>query len=59
MFNFIKGVTGAVVKTVVGVPVAVVADVVTFGGMFTDKRGGTYTGDMIKSAGESLEDATD
>lgn len=34
-------------KTVVGLPIAVVADVVTLGGELTDKRGRTHTGDML------------
>lgn len=60
MLNFITGMTKAVVKTAVGLPVAVVADVITLGGLATDKRGDRpYTGDMLKSIGESLDEMTD
>lgn len=60
MFNFVKGLTSAVVKTAVGVPVALAADVITMGGALTDKRGdGIYTGDMLRSAAKDLEDAMD
>ncbi len=57
MFGFVKGLTGTVVKTAVGLPVTVVADVVTLGGTLTDKRGkNTYTGDMLNSIGESIDE---
>ena len=57
MFDFVKGLTGTVVKTAVGLPAAAAADVITLGGVLTDKRGdGIYTGDMLKSIGESVEE---
>lgn len=58
--KFITGAIGATVKTVVGVPVSLAADVLTLGGVITDKKGiTTYTGDMLKSINESLEEMTD
>lgn len=58
MFGFIKGVTEAVAKTVIGVPVAIVAEVVTLGGELNGKRShGSYTGNMISSAAKSIEEA--
>lgn len=60
MFNFVKGLTGAVVKTAVDLPVAMAADIITIGGNLTDKCGDRlYTGDMMKSIGDSIEEMTD
>jgi len=41
---------------VVTVPVAAVADVVTLGGVLTDKEG-TYTGEAVSDAMQNLKDA--
>ena len=59
MLGFITGLTETVVKTAVGLPVTIVADVATMGGVLTDKKGQSYTGDMIDSINDSLEDMTD
>lgn len=59
MLGFITGLAETIVKTAVGLPVAVVADVCTLGGEVTDKKGQCYTGDMLDSINDSLEDMTD
>lgn len=59
MLGFIKGLTETVVKTAVGVPVTLTADLITMGGVLSDKKGKSYTGDMIESINESMEDMTD
>ena len=60
MLGFISGLTKTVVKTAVGLPVAIVADTVTFGGLITDKKGHqSYSGDMLDSINDSLEEMTD
>jgi len=51
---------GDLFKAVVGVitvPVAIVADVVTLGGVLTDK-GQTYTADAVSDVVKNLENAT-
>lgn len=62
MFDFIGGLAGAVVKTVVGVPVALAADIITVGGIVSEKREKrgerTYTGDMVESIGDSVDEMT-
>lgn len=57
MFGILKGLTEAVVKTAV-LPVTVVADVVTLGGLVNDKKG-SYTGEMLDSIGRSIEDMSE
>lgn len=60
MFKFISGVAGAVVKTTIGLPVSAAADVATLGGDITNKRGNqSYTGDMLDSIGDSLDEMTE
>ena len=59
MLGFLKGATEAVVKTAVGVPVTLTADLITVGGALSNKKGKSYTGDMIESINESLEEMTD
>lgn len=44
--------------SVVTVPVAVVTDVVTMGGVTTDHKG-TYTGEAVSDLLENLKNATD
>ena len=59
MLKLLKGLTETVVKTAT-LPVTIAADVVTLGGVETDKKGDqTYTGDMLDSIGRSLEEMTD
>ena len=41
------------------VALTAVADVVTLGGVLSNKRGGTYTGDRAKQNMDALEDACD
>lgn len=53
------GILNSLVKATVGVvltPVAVVADVVTFG---EGSKSGTHTGDMVENVVENLENAVD
>ena len=59
MFKLLGDIVGVAAKTVVGLPVAVAADVVTLGGNLTDKRGRTHTGDMLKGIEESIKDIAD
>lgn len=56
MFGFIGGLVETVAKTTVALPISVVADVVTVGGMLSDKKGSqTYTGDAIDSISDSID----
>lgn len=57
MFNILKGLTGVVVKTAC-LPVTIAADVVTLGGLAADKDR-PYTGDMLKSIGDSIDEMTE
>jgi len=60
MLKFISGMTEAVAKTAIGLPVSVAADLLTLGGDLTDKKGNqSYTGDMVDSIGKSIEEASD
>lgn len=59
MLGFIKGFTETVVKTAVGLPVVIIADVATLGGELTDKKGQTYSGDMLDSINDSLNEMTE
>lgn len=51
--NLLKAVIGAVIET----PVAVVADVVTLGGVLTD-RDKPYTAEAMSKVVENIENAT-
>ncbi len=55
MFGMLESLAKAAVA-VVTVPVAAVADVVTMGGVLTDKEG-TYTGEAVSDAMKNLRDA--
>ena len=55
MFGMLESLAKAAVA-VVTVPVAAVADVVTLGGVLTDKEG-TYTGEAVSDAMQNLKDA--
>ena len=55
MFGMLESLAKAAVA-VVTVPVAVVADVVTLGGVMTDKDS-TYTGEALGDAMKNLKDA--
>jgi hypothetical protein len=57
MFGFLEDIAKAAVS-VVTLPVAVVADVVTLGGELNDKRGDTYTEDAISDVMGNLKNAT-
>lgn len=53
---------GSVLKTVFDVatlPVEVVKDYVTMGGVINDKRGGTYTGDKLRQLADDVKDVRD
>jgi len=56
MFGILESLAKAAVS-VVTIPVAVVADAVTLGGVLTDKDT-TYTGKAVSDAMKNLEDAT-
>ena len=56
MFGMLESLAKAAVA-VVTVPVAAVADVVTLGGVLTDKDS-TYTGEAVSDAMQNLKDAT-
>lgn len=53
------GLLKVAVNTVVALPVALVADVVTLGGELTDKRGRTHTGDAIKGIERGLKEMSE
>ena len=57
MFNILEGLAKAVVGVVVETPVAVVADMVTMGGLLTDKDK-PYTATALKNVIENIENAT-
>lgn len=56
MLNFITGLTKTVVKTAVGLPITAAADVLTLGGSLSDKRGQSYSDDMVDSINRSLKE---
>lgn len=56
MFGMIQSLAKAA-AAVVTVPVAVVADAVTLGGVLTDKEK-TYTGEAVSDFVDNLKDAT-
>lgn len=58
MFNFLVKTATAVTKVAVGLPIAVVADVVTLGGELADKRQ-SFSGDVLDSVAEDLKDSLD
>lgn len=55
MLGFVTGLTKAVAKTVVGIPVAVVMDVVTLGGDLTNKSQ-SYTGKMVDGISDAVDE---
>lgn len=57
MFEILGSLTKAVVGVVVETPLAVVADVVTLGGVLTDKDK-PYTATAIEKVVENVQDAT-
>ena len=57
MFEILGSLTKAVVGAVVETPLAVVADVVTLGGVLTDKDQ-PYTATAIEKVVENVQDAT-
>lgn len=57
MFNILGDLTKAVVGAVVETPIAVVADVVTMGGVLTDKDE-PYTATAVKGVLQNIENAT-
>lgn len=57
MFDVLGKLTKAVVGVVVETPIAVVADVVTLGGVLTDKDK-PYTATAIEKVVENVQDAT-
>lgn len=57
MFGILGDLTKAVVGVVVETPIAIVADVVTMGGVLTDKVE-PYTSTAIKNVMENVEHAT-
>lgn len=57
MLGMLESLSKAVVGAAVAVPVSAVADVVTMGGILTD-RDGPYTADAAASVLENLRDAT-
>ena len=58
MLNLLTGLVETAVKTVT-LPVTIAADILTLGGELSDKRGQTYTGDMIDSLNRSIKKMTD
>jgi hypothetical protein len=57
MFGILSNLTKAVVGVVVETPLAVAADVVTLGGVLTDKKE-TYTETAVKNVYKNVEKAT-
>lgn len=58
MFGILEGLAKAVVSTVVELPVAVVADVVTLGGVITDKNQPytvTACSNIVRNIGKAVE----
>ena len=58
MFKLLGDLTKAVVGVVVETPIAVVADVVTMGGVLSDKDE-PYTVTALKGVMQNIENATD
>ena len=58
MFKLLGDLTKAVVGVVVETPIAVVADVVTMGGVLSDKDE-PYTATALKGVMQNIENATD
>ena len=58
MFKLFGDLTKAVVGVVVETPIAVVADVVTMGGVLSDKDE-PYTATALKGVMQNIENATD
>jgi len=58
MFGILKSTIKAA-SAVVDVPVAVAADMLTMGGVTTDKKGGTYTGDAAGRLVQNVKDIAD
>jgi len=56
--NVLLDLAKAAVRTVVAVPIAAVADIVTLGGVCTG-RGETYTSEQIRKVAEKFEDAVE
>lgn len=59
MFKLITGIAEVAIKTTVGLPISVAADALTLGGEAVDKRGQTYTGDMVDSINSSFGKMTE
>ena len=57
MFDMFNSLVKATVGVVVETPLAVVADVVTMGGVLTDKEV-PYTADALEKVYENLKDST-
>ena len=57
MFEILGSLTKAVVGVVVETPIAVVADVVTLGGVLTDKDQ-PYTATAVEKVVKNVQDAT-
>lgn len=58
MFGILTNLTKAVVGAVIETPIAIVADVVTLGGVLTDKDE-PYTVTSVKKVVENVEEATE
>jgi hypothetical protein len=58
MFKILGDLTKVVVGVVVETPVAIVADVVTMGGVLSD-RDEPYTSSALKNVKKNIENATD
>lgn len=57
MFGMFESLTKAIVGVVVETPIAIVADVVTLGGVSTDKEK-PYTAEALGKVIDNLKDAT-
>jgi hypothetical protein len=57
MFGILGNLTKAVVGVVIETPIAIVADVVTMGGILTDKDE-PYTSSSIKKVVDNIENST-
>ena len=57
MFGMLESLAKAATAVVVAVPVCIVADVVTLGGVLTDKQK-PYTAKALEDAMDNLRDAT-
>lgn len=58
MFGILGNLTKAAVGIVIETPLAVVADVITMGGVLTDKDE-PYTATAVEKVMQNIEDATD